>query len=202
MLSGLIERWAFARRFVPYDGGYLFRPSFTAPAYWLSEEERAQSIAAFRQHRRWRSLKLIGIVIVLLGVLGSLAIWLDVDSSGQLPWWVTWLCVVAMMLLYWRQYRRESAIPMAIIGNREPVSPAQSWLAASSSRLVHRSWPVHLAVGAYIAGLGWLFYPRATAFEHFPWYPWVYGLVAALLVAQWLWITWAKATRSADYPPA
>jgi type IV secretory pathway VirB2 component (pilin) len=202
MLSGMIERWAFARRFVAHEGGYLFRPSLTAPAYFFSAAEREQCLVQFKRQRRGRTAKTIGVVFVAIMVITLAAAWLDVDWSRGMPWWGTGVLVVLMLAMYWRQTRNDGAIPLAIIGSREAVLPPRGWLAAISARLLARSWKVHLATGVYLGVLCWLFYPRPASIERHPWYPWVYGALAGLLIAEWIWISWAKATRSADLPQA
>jgi hypothetical protein len=191
LLSYLVQKWAFARRFESFEGGYLYRQSLGAPAYFVSEAERAESLMVFKG-RYWRwSLSILAVMFAAVLLIAIAAMFVDTENRAAFLNASSFVIVGLMLIATWVMFRQLHAIPVRNLANREPILPARSLGSAWREKMTKRSWPVHIAIGFYILALAWLFFPGLEP-QWDDWYLWIYGLVAALLVTQWGWIGWHK----------
>ena len=172
MISYLLNRWLFMRKFEKDGSGFIYRRRPHSPGIPVSDEERRQCIRLYRK-RYWLQ---VGFLLALL-IGGALAIstatsilWPGLDST-----FVTYatyaLCLVAVGIFVLKHLRLD-AIPEEMFGDRhtiEPVHPAGTWKERYEATARRRSWWVHaLLIIAYGVVTG-LLIPRPWESEPGHW---------------------------------
>lgn len=123
---------AFAKRFTPMDGGYLFFPSRKGGGKFVSSDEFT-SLSA-----RWKRVSDRRTVIILVAVVILCSILIDVFA---LPKWTNFALsvAVAVTLLAWVLW--ESAASRRLVRGRPDIAPPRSASQARREARALLSWP-------------------------------------------------------------